>query len=197
MQRKRCEQESAHNPGPPTDRSPQMARSLLHHRDPTDQGSQHREQLAAPYLLLRTRSVCALVHLFSVLAKCHTGVVGKVQTIDEYIEGFAGPGRQLLEQLRALANTTAPEATEAIKWSNAAWVHPSGTILFMVAGYTLHANFAFTPSTREAFDADLAGFTTGKGSVKLPYSRPVPVDLLRRMIAFRVREHEEDGVLWM
>lgn len=123
--------------------------------------------------------------------------MGKPQTIDEYIEGFAGQGREMLEQVRALVHEAVPEASEAIKWGYPAWVHPSGTILFMVSGHTKHASVAFTPSTREAFDADLASFATGKGSVTLPYGEPVPGDLLRRMIAFRVREHEDDGVLWM
>jgi uncharacterized protein YdhG (YjbR/CyaY superfamily) len=123
--------------------------------------------------------------------------MGKPQTIDEYIEGFAGQGREILEQVRDLAHETVPEAIEAIKWSHPAWVHPSGTTLFVVNGHAKHANIVFTPSTREAFDADLADFATGKGSVKLPYGQPVPGDLLRQMMAFRVREHENDGVLWM
>ena len=123
--------------------------------------------------------------------------MARPQTTDEYIEGFEGQSRELLEQLRALAHEEVPEASEAIKWGHPAWVHPSGTILFAVSGHAKHANAVFTPSTREAFDADLADFTTGKGSVKLPYGRPVPAGLLRRMIAFRVREHEDDGVLWM
>jgi uncharacterized protein YdhG (YjbR/CyaY superfamily) len=123
--------------------------------------------------------------------------VGRPQTIDQYLGGFTGQGRELLEQLRALANEAAPEAHEAIKWGCPAWVHRSGTILFMVSGHAKHANVTFTPSTREAFDADLADFATGKGSVKLPIGQPLPGDLLRRMIAFRVREHEDAGVLWM
>jgi uncharacterized protein YdhG (YjbR/CyaY superfamily) len=123
--------------------------------------------------------------------------MGRPQTVDEYIEGFTGPGREMLEQLRALAHKAVRKASEAIKWGYPAWVHPSGTILFMVSGHARHASVTFTPSTREAFDADLAGLATGKGTVKLPYGEPVPVDLLRRMIAFRVHEHEDDGVLWM
>jgi uncharacterized protein YdhG (YjbR/CyaY superfamily) len=123
--------------------------------------------------------------------------VGRPETTDQYLEGFTGQGRELLEQLRTLANEAAPQAQEAIKWGCPAWVHQSGTILFMVSGHAKHANVTFTPSTREAFDADLADFATGKGSVKLPYGQPVPGDLLRRMIAFRVREHEDAGVLWM
>jgi uncharacterized protein YdhG (YjbR/CyaY superfamily) len=123
--------------------------------------------------------------------------MGRPQTIDEYLDGFAGPARELLERLCALAQEAVPQASEAIKWGAPAWLHPSGTILFVVSGHAKHANFVFTPSTLEAFDAELTDFATGKGSVKLPYGRPVPDDLLRRMIAFRVREHEDDGVLWM
>jgi uncharacterized protein YdhG (YjbR/CyaY superfamily) len=123
--------------------------------------------------------------------------MGRPQTIDEYLEGFTGQARELLERLRALARAAVPAASEAIKWGHPAWVHPSGTILFVVSGHAEHANIVFTPSTREAFDADLADFATGKGSIKLPYGQPIPDDLLRRMIAFRVREHEDHGVLWM
>jgi uncharacterized protein YdhG (YjbR/CyaY superfamily) len=123
--------------------------------------------------------------------------MARPQTIDEYVDGFTGRARDLLDELRALAHESVPSASEAIKWGHPAWVHPSGTILFMVSGHAKHAGIAFTPSTREAFDADLVGFETGKGTVKLPYGEPVPSDLLRRMIAFRVTEHERDGVLWM
>ncbi|MGH3315213.1 MAG: iron chaperone [Nocardioidaceae bacterium] len=123
--------------------------------------------------------------------------MARPQSVDDYLEGFTGQDRELLERLRALAQAAAPQATEAIKWGYPAWVHPSGTILFMVSGHAKHGNITFTPSTREAFDADLAGFSTGKGSIKLPYGQPLPDHLLRRMIAFRVREHEDDGVLWM
>jgi uncharacterized protein YdhG (YjbR/CyaY superfamily) len=123
--------------------------------------------------------------------------MARPQTIDEYVDGFTGRARDVLDELRALAHESIPSASEAIKWGHPAWVHPSGTILFMVSGHAKHAGIAFTPSTREAFDADLVGFETGKGTVKLPYGEPVPSDLLRRMIAFRVTEHERDGVLWM
>lgn len=123
--------------------------------------------------------------------------VGMPKTVGEYIEGFTGPSREILEQLRALAREAVPEASEAIKWGCPAWLHPSGTILFMVSGHAKHASVAFTPSTRGTFTRSLEGFDAGKGTIKLPYGQPVPVGLLRRMIAFRVREHEDEGVLWM
>lgn len=128
---------------------------------------------------------------------CQTDFVSKPQTIDEYLSGFTGQSRDLLKQLRAIARNAAPGAAEAIKWGYPAWIHETGTILFMVSGHAKHADITFTPSTLVAFEAALAGFDTGKGTVKLPYGEPVPRDLLRKMIAFRVREHEKDGVLWM
>lgn len=123
--------------------------------------------------------------------------MARPQTVEEYLQGFSGESRELLEQLRSLANEAAATAGEAIRWGYPAWVHPSGTILFMLSGHAKHANVTFTPSTKEAFAAELTGFTTGKGSVQLPYGQAVPTELLRRMIMFRVREHEDDGVLWM
>jgi uncharacterized protein YdhG (YjbR/CyaY superfamily) len=123
--------------------------------------------------------------------------MGRPQTVEEYLETFTGHSRELLEQVRALAREVVPGASEAIKWGHPAWVHPSGTILFTLNGHTRHANVVFTPGTREAFAADLAAFATGKGSVKLPYGQPVPRELLGQMMAFRVREHENDGIGWM
>lgn len=123
--------------------------------------------------------------------------MAKPQTLAEYLDGFDGPGRELLDQLCALADDAVPEATHAIKWSSPAWVHPSGTILFMVSGHTKHVSVAFTPSTREAFDAELGELAMGKSTVKIPHGQAVPAELLRRMFTFRVREHEDDGVLWM
>jgi uncharacterized protein YdhG (YjbR/CyaY superfamily) len=94
---------------------------------------------------------------------CHTAAMGRPETIDEYLAAFTGEGRELLGQLRAVARETVPEASEAIKWGSPAWVHPSGTILFMISGHAEHAGVAFTPTTREAFVADLEDFATGKG----------------------------------
>lgn len=72
-----------------------------------------------------------------------------------------------------------------------------GTILFVFSGHQKHANFVSTPSTLAAFRDQLTGYKTGKGSVKLPFGDPVPAAVLGRMIAYRIREYEKDGVKWM
>ena len=116
-------------------------------------------------------------------------------TVDEYIESFPDLARERLGELRGLSRSLVPEATETLKWGAPAYaVEP---ILFTFVGYPKHANFVFTPSTREAFDRELSGFRTGKGSVQLPYADPVPTELLGKMIEHRVREFEVDGIRWM
>lgn len=116
--------------------------------------------------------------------------------VEEYIATFDDDVRQnFLRRLRDLSRANAPRAGEGIKWGNPAYFLDS--ILFAFAGYAKHANFVFTPSTKEAFAKRLSGFETGKGSIKLFYDREIPLELLAEMIAFRIREFEIDGVKWM
>ena len=116
--------------------------------------------------------------------------------VDEYIALFDDEHKQdFLRQLRDLSRIAAPTAGEGIKWGSPAYF--LDTILFSFAGYTRHANFVFTPSAKEAFSARLDDFDTGKGSIKLPYDRDIPADLLTEMITYRIREFEVDGIKWM
>lgn len=121
----------------------------------------------------------------------------KPTTVDEYIAAHDDPAASRLRELRSLCQGAAPETTEALKWGSPAHLHPRGTILFVYSAHKHHVNVTFTPSTREAFEGQLTGFETGKGSVKLPYATEVPTELLRRMIAYRFEEYEQRGVMWM
>ena len=118
-------------------------------------------------------------------------------TIDEHLAGLDERAASRLRELRALIHDAAPEVTEGLTWGNPAFLHQSGMILAIVGTYAGHANLAVTPSTREAFTAELAEFETGKGTVKLPYDQPVPADLLHRMVGCRLTEYEQRGVTWM
>ena len=120
----------------------------------------------------------------------------KPTTVDEYIASFDGElNRAFLTRLRELSRAAAPQAEESLKWGSHAYAF--GSILFVFAGYKRHANFVFTPSTKEAFADRLQDFDTGKGSIKLPYDDEIPTELLTEMIAHRIREFEVDGVKWM
>ncbi|WP_167131464.1 iron chaperone [Paramicrobacterium chengjingii] len=123
------------------------------------------------------------------------GAQAKPRNVDEYISQFDDAKAGLLGQLRALCHEAAPNASEQLKWGSPSY--SLDRILFVFSGHAKHANMTFTPSTRAAFDAELADFETGKGSVKLPYEAGVPRELLLRMMQYRVIELTRDNVNWM
>jgi uncharacterized protein YdhG (YjbR/CyaY superfamily) len=108
-------------------------------------------------------------------------------SIDAYIEGFPAATQEALRMMRALIREAAPEATETISYAMPTF-DLNGRHLVHVAGFARHIGFYPVPTGIEAFKTELGAFKTGKGSVQFPLDRPLPVDLIRRIVEFRVRE---------
>ena len=117
------------------------------------------------------------------------------ETVDEYIAGFDDPRAARLGEIRRLCVDAAPGAREELTWGAPGYV--DDTILFQFAGYKSHVNVVVTPSTRAALDGRYGDFETGKGSLKIPYSADLPVELIRNLLDHRFREWTEHGVRWM
>jgi uncharacterized protein YdhG (YjbR/CyaY superfamily) len=108
-------------------------------------------------------------------------------TIDEYIAGFPEETRRLLEEMRALIRDVAPEATETISYAIPTFdLH--GKHLVHFAGYAKHIGFYPVPSGMSAFSEELSAYKRGKGSAQFPLGQPLPADLIRRIVQFRVDE---------
>jgi uncharacterized protein YdhG (YjbR/CyaY superfamily) len=108
-------------------------------------------------------------------------------TIDEYIAGFPAETRLVLEQLRELVRRIAPDATETISYAIPTF-DLGGKHLVHFAGYERHVGLYPAPSGIEAFAEELAAYKAGKGSVRFRLGEPLPVDLIRKIVEFRVRE---------
>jgi uncharacterized protein YdhG (YjbR/CyaY superfamily) len=119
----------------------------------------------------------------------------KPKTVSEYIRTAPKEARAKLRELRSILNKAAPKATEAIKWGSP--VFEEGRILFAYAAFKAHINFMPTPSAMKPFAKDLAKYKTGKGSIQLPYDKPIPKALIRKIAIFRVKELREKDVKWM
>lgn len=117
-------------------------------------------------------------------------------TIDDYIATFPAGQQRRLQELREIIKEAVPEASETIKWGQPAFTAPDGMILVMFGGYQNHMNLVVTPSTKEALAAKLAGYETGKGSVKLAYDKPLPAALIKTIVSTRVNEYRQCGVKW-
>lgn len=113
-------------------------------------------------------------------------------TIDEYIAEFPDETQKVLEQLRALIRETAPEATETISYAIPTF-DLNGKHLVHFAGYARHIGLYPTGSGIEAFSDELEPYKRGKGSVQFPLGAPLPVELIRRIILFRLDEEARRG----
>jgi len=109
-------------------------------------------------------------------------------SIDEYIVGFPTETQVVLEELRALIRAAAPGATETISYAIPTF-DLNGRHLVHFAGYARHVGFYPVPSGLEAFKEDLKPYKIGKGSVQFPLGQPLPTDLIRRIVEFRVEEN--------
>lgn len=112
----------------------------------------------------------------------------KVTTIDEYIAGFPVGTQKVLGELRSLIKAAAPDATETISYAIPTF-DLNGRHLVHFAGYARHIGLYPIPSGIEAFKEELKPYKQGKGSVQFPLEQPLPMDLIRRIVEFRVREN--------
>jgi uncharacterized protein YdhG (YjbR/CyaY superfamily) len=119
----------------------------------------------------------------------------KPETVDEYIAAAPAEAHGHLQEIRAILREVAPEAAEALKWG--APVFEERRILFSFAASKSHLTFMPTGPAMEPFEADLAGYKTGKDTIQLPYDRPLPADLIRKIAAFRLRDVRENDARWM
>ena len=111
------------------------------------------------------------------------------QSIDDYISSFSPDVQAKLEQIRNVIQKVAPKATETIKYAMPTFVYHGNLVYF--AAFQNHIGFYAVPSGIEAFKEELSAYKGGKGSVQFPLSEPMPLDLVRRIVEFRVKENEE------
>jgi len=110
--------------------------------------------------------------------------------IDSYIGSFPPEVQELLNQLRSAIRKAAPEAEETINYSIPTYKLNGNLVHF--AGYKNHIGFYPAPSGIEAFKDELAAYGGAKGSVKLPVDKPLPLELITRIVRFRVEENLEN-----
>jgi uncharacterized protein YdhG (YjbR/CyaY superfamily) len=107
-------------------------------------------------------------------------------TIDAYIAGFPPEVQVVLQQVRATIRAAAPDAVEAITHRIPTFVYGGSLVHF--AAFSRHVGLYPAPSGTEDFQAQLAPYKAGKGSVQFPLGQPMPVALIGQIVAFRLQE---------
>jgi len=108
-------------------------------------------------------------------------------TVDEYIAGYPPEVQQLLQQVRTTIREAAPGADEGIGYRIAAY-KLNGSPLIYFAGFEKHIGLYPVPVGNPELEADLAGYAAGKGTARFPIGKPIPFDLIRRLVKFRMED---------
>ncbi|MGC2671830.1 MAG: DUF1801 domain-containing protein, partial [Candidatus Acidiferrum sp.] len=116
------------------------------------------------------------------------------KTISQYIDAAPKGAQKKLREMRACIRKAAPGATESLKWGMPAF--SCRRILVTFAAHKSHIGFYPTPSAVSAFAKDLSKFATAKGSIQFPLDKPLPLPLIRKITAFRLRECLEQDKKW-
>jgi uncharacterized protein YdhG (YjbR/CyaY superfamily) len=107
------------------------------------------------------------------------------KNIDEYIAGFPLEIQKILEQIRATIRAAAPDAQETISYGMPTFTLKGYLVYF--AAYKKHIGFYPAPIGIEEFKDQIAEYEAGKGTLQFPLDKPIPYDLISKIVSFRVQ----------
>ena len=119
-------------------------------------------------------------------------MIKRPSTIDEYIKNLPKDVRSILEKIRQTIKKAAPGAEETISYQIPTF-KLNGNYLIYFAGFRNHVSLYPAPRGIEVFKEELSLYKGGKGTVQFPLDKPIPYDLVRRIVKFRVKESLAKG----
>jgi uncharacterized protein YdhG (YjbR/CyaY superfamily) len=112
----------------------------------------------------------------------------KPLNFEEYISVFPLETQEIMQQLRAAIQTSAPLAVEVISYGMPAF-KLNGKVLVYYAAYQNHIGLYPAPRAIEEFKSELSAFKGGKGTIQFPLDKPMPFELITSIVKFRVEEN--------
>lgn len=119
----------------------------------------------------------------------------KPASVVEYVNAAPLEAQAHLQTLIEILKEAAPNATMALKWGLP--VFEEKRILFSISAHKDHLNFMPTGQSIEPFRSQLSDYRLGDHTIQLPYSKPIPHDLIRRIAEHRVWDVRENDAKWM
>jgi len=110
--------------------------------------------------------------------------------VEEYIAGFPPEVQERLKKMRKIIHELAPEASERICMGIPTY-DLNGKWLVHFAGFKKHIGFYPQPEGIEAFREQLKDFKTSKGTIQIPLNKPLPEELIRDIVKYRVEQQDK------
>ncbi len=105
--------------------------------------------------------------------------------IDEYIAGFPADVQKILRKIRSTIRKAAPKAVESISYQIPTY-KLNGKALIYFAGFVKHVSVYPAPRDAKEFKKELVAYKGGKGTVQFPFDKPIPYELITRIVKFKI-----------
>ena len=110
-------------------------------------------------------------------------------TVDEYLAALPDARRAAMEDLRRTIRSAAPDAVERISYQMPAF-RTNGRFLVSYAAFKNHYSlFPASAAIVAELGSDIEPYLSGRGTIRFPAAHPVPLELVTRIVAIRVREN--------
>ena len=113
-----------------------------------------------------------------------------MDSVTLYIKSFPADVQEILTEIRVLIKHKVPDVAESISYGIPAY-KTNGKPLIYFAAFKNHIGLYATPQGHEQFKKELSIYKQGKGSVQFPLNKPMPMDLIERIIDFKVKANQE------
>jgi len=114
------------------------------------------------------------------------------KSIDEYIATFPDNMQKILEELRSTIKAAAPDAGETISY-NIPTFTLNGKYLIYFAGWKNHISLYPIPIGTDAFNKQVSKYVEGKGTLKFPMDKPLPMKLIAKIVKLKVAENRKSA----
>jgi uncharacterized protein YdhG (YjbR/CyaY superfamily) len=121
-----------------------------------------------------------------------TSKITPAKNMDEYIANFPEDVQKMLAEVRTAVKKTAPDAEETMSY-NMPTFKMNGDILIYFAGWKNHISlYPFSVEMETSFKEATAYKTSGKGTIQFPVNKPLPIDLITKIVKFRMKENSKE-----
>ncbi len=114
----------------------------------------------------------------------------KFQTAEDYIAHFEGDVHERLITLRALVLEEIPEVTQHISFDMIGFKWHG--YLFHMAAFQKHMGLYPGAETIQALRSEFEGYKTEKGTIQFPHNKPLPLDLIRRIVRYQFSKRKQE-----
>jgi uncharacterized protein YdhG (YjbR/CyaY superfamily) len=110
--------------------------------------------------------------------------------VETYLSTVPEAAREMLQELRRIILSAAPEAAESISYGALAFKHRGRPLVYIGAARKHCGLYAITGSVQEAYRDELKEYETSKGTIRFPIGKPLPAPLIEKLVKARVEENE-------